>query len=185
VPQDRAGRLSTELFERYQRSEGALVAALAEMVLIEGWDCPEMACMALARPTKSLGLWKTSLDNAVIDAGIMQLARGLRDEFAPMRQDQRALFLLDGCANHLCGDEGFARSGRRDETDPTIPGLDLGRDTADNRFLIGPQMWRRSVGRAIYVGSPLSDIDTSPGRGALRGGASIAHRSLRGVARCA
>ena len=31
VPQDRQGRLSTELFERYQRSEKALVAALAEM----------------------------------------------------------------------------------------------------------------------------------------------------------
>ena len=31
VPQDRVGRFSTELFERYQRSERALVAALAEM----------------------------------------------------------------------------------------------------------------------------------------------------------
>jgi transposase-like protein len=31
VPQDRAGRFSSELFERYQRSERALVAALAEM----------------------------------------------------------------------------------------------------------------------------------------------------------
>jgi putative transposase len=31
VLQDRAGRFSTELFERYQRSEKALVAALAEM----------------------------------------------------------------------------------------------------------------------------------------------------------
>ena len=31
VPQDRMGRFSTELFERYQRSERALVAALAEM----------------------------------------------------------------------------------------------------------------------------------------------------------
>ena len=31
VPQDRAGRFSTELFERYQRSEQALVATLAEM----------------------------------------------------------------------------------------------------------------------------------------------------------
>jgi putative transposase len=31
VPQDRAGRFSTELFERYQRPEKALVAALAEM----------------------------------------------------------------------------------------------------------------------------------------------------------
>src|SRR3977135_3198354 len=31
VPQDRTGRFSTELFERYQRSEQALVATLAEM----------------------------------------------------------------------------------------------------------------------------------------------------------
>ena len=31
VPQDREGRFSTELFGRYQRSEQALVAALAEM----------------------------------------------------------------------------------------------------------------------------------------------------------
>jgi transposase-like protein len=31
VPQDRTGRFSTELFERYQRSERALVTALAEM----------------------------------------------------------------------------------------------------------------------------------------------------------
>lgn len=31
VPQDRQGRFQTELFERYQRSEKALVAALAEM----------------------------------------------------------------------------------------------------------------------------------------------------------
>jgi transposase-like protein len=31
VPQDRAGRFSTELFERYHRSERALLAALAEM----------------------------------------------------------------------------------------------------------------------------------------------------------
>src|SRR5436305_3551509 len=36
VPQDRAGRFSTELFERYQRSEKALVAALAEMYVQGG-----------------------------------------------------------------------------------------------------------------------------------------------------
>jgi hypothetical protein len=33
VPQDRAGRFSTEVFERYQRSEKALVSALTEMYL--------------------------------------------------------------------------------------------------------------------------------------------------------
>lgn len=31
VPQDREGRFSTQVFERYQRSEKALVGALAEM----------------------------------------------------------------------------------------------------------------------------------------------------------
>jgi putative transposase len=31
VPRDREGRVSTELFERYQRSEKALVSALADM----------------------------------------------------------------------------------------------------------------------------------------------------------
>jgi transposase-like protein len=31
MPQNRTGRFSTELFEPYQRSERALVAALAEM----------------------------------------------------------------------------------------------------------------------------------------------------------
>jgi putative transposase len=33
VPQDRQGRFSTELFERYQRSDKALLAALAEMYI--------------------------------------------------------------------------------------------------------------------------------------------------------
>jgi len=33
VPQNRAGRFSTEVFERYQRSEKALVSALTEMYL--------------------------------------------------------------------------------------------------------------------------------------------------------
>jgi Transposase, Mutator family len=32
IPQDRNGRFSTEIFERYQRSEKALVAALTQMV---------------------------------------------------------------------------------------------------------------------------------------------------------
>ena len=40
VPQDRDGRFSTELFERYQRSEQALVATLAEMY-VQGVFDPE------------------------------------------------------------------------------------------------------------------------------------------------
>jgi putative transposase len=38
VPQDRMGRFSTELFERYQRSEKALVGTLAEDVRAGGFD---------------------------------------------------------------------------------------------------------------------------------------------------
>ena len=38
VPQDRSGRFSTEIFERYQRSEKALVAALTEMYVQGGID---------------------------------------------------------------------------------------------------------------------------------------------------
>jgi putative transposase len=37
VPQDRQGRFRTEVFERYQRSEKALVAALAEMYVQGVW----------------------------------------------------------------------------------------------------------------------------------------------------
>ena len=39
VPQDRNGRFSTEIFERYQRSEKALVAALTQMYIqgVSAW----------------------------------------------------------------------------------------------------------------------------------------------------
>jgi putative transposase len=40
VPQDREGRFCTQLFERYQRSEKALVAALAEMY-VQGVSYPQ------------------------------------------------------------------------------------------------------------------------------------------------
>jgi putative transposase len=33
IPQDRQGHFSTQIFERYQRSEKALVSALAEMYI--------------------------------------------------------------------------------------------------------------------------------------------------------
>jgi transposase-like protein len=42
VPQDRAGRFSTELFERYQHSERALVTALAE-IYVQGSACKSAA----------------------------------------------------------------------------------------------------------------------------------------------
>ena len=58
VPQDRDGRFSTELFERYQRSEKALVAALAEMY-VQGVSTrkvkaiTEELCGHASRPARS------------------------------------------------------------------------------------------------------------------------------------
>ena len=58
VPQARNGRFSTELFERYQRSEQALVATLAEMY-VQGVSTrkvkaiPEELCGTPSRPRPS------------------------------------------------------------------------------------------------------------------------------------
>ena len=38
VPQERSGQFSTRVFERYQRSEKALVAVLSEMYVQGGLD---------------------------------------------------------------------------------------------------------------------------------------------------
>jgi putative transposase len=55
VPQDRHGRFSTELFERYQRSEKALVAALAEMY-VQGVSTRKVkAITARLAPSADLG----------------------------------------------------------------------------------------------------------------------------------
>ena len=48
VPQDRDGRFSTELFERYQRSEQALVATLAEI------RAPPWRALPLSHPRRAL-----------------------------------------------------------------------------------------------------------------------------------
>jgi transposase-like protein len=50
VPQDRDGRFSTELFERYQRSEQALVATLAEMY-VQGVSTRKVKAITEVRAT--------------------------------------------------------------------------------------------------------------------------------------
>jgi putative transposase len=52
VPQDRNGRFSTEIFERYQRREKALVAALTQMSAPE--LCPFGAPAAATSPGRGL-----------------------------------------------------------------------------------------------------------------------------------
>src|SRR5207237_416512 len=60
VPQDRTGRFSTELFERYQRSERALVAALAEM-FVQGVSTRK------SLPQRKPGCWRSSSPTARAD----------------------------------------------------------------------------------------------------------------------
>jgi transposase-like protein len=55
VPQDRAGRFSTELFERSQRAEKALVAALAEMSVQGGSTRKVKAITARLAASADLG----------------------------------------------------------------------------------------------------------------------------------
>ena len=96
VPQDRSGRFSTELFERYQRSEKALVGALAEMY-VQGVSTRKVKAVteAVVRP-QLLGLvdqrdeqdaWTTAL-TAFADAAAGR-AVSLPDTGCPLRAGAR------------------------------------------------------------------------------------------------
>jgi DNA repair protein RadD len=41
-----------------QLAKGKIDVVCNAMVLVEGWDCPAVSCLVLARPTKSLGLYR-------------------------------------------------------------------------------------------------------------------------------
>jgi hypothetical protein len=62
VAQDRAGRFSTEIFERYQRSEKALVAALVEMY-VQGFR--RARSRPSARSFAALSLARARLANSI------------------------------------------------------------------------------------------------------------------------
>ncbi len=56
VPCDREGRFSTELFDRYQRSEKALVSALAEMY-VQGVSTRKVKASRRAPSAESTAVW--------------------------------------------------------------------------------------------------------------------------------
>ena len=92
VPQDRAGRFSTELFERYQRSEKALVAALAEMY-VQGVSTRKVKAITEelcghSFSASAISTIKKSLDEALkafaeLDEGLAEFARRRLDEACP------------------------------------------------------------------------------------------------------
>src|SRR5690349_14821618 len=89
VPQDRAGRFSTELFERYQRSERALVAALAEMY-VQGVSTRKVKAITEELCGHSFSASAISAMNQRLDAGLAQFAsRPLAEAFPYLILDAR------------------------------------------------------------------------------------------------
>jgi putative transposase len=82
VPQDRAGRFSTELFARYQRSEKALVAALAEMY-VQGVSTRKVKAVTEALCGHSFSASSISAINQSLDAGLKAFAERRLEEAYP------------------------------------------------------------------------------------------------------
>lgn len=84
VPQDRDGRFSTELFERYQRSERALVAALAEMY-VQGVSTRKVKAITEELCGHSFSASSISAINKKLDESLAQFARRRLTEAFPYR----------------------------------------------------------------------------------------------------
>jgi putative transposase len=89
VPQDRDGRFSTELFERYQRSERALVAALAEMY-VQGVSTRKVKAITEELCGHGFSASSISAINKKLDESLAQFAcRRLSDAFPYLILDAR------------------------------------------------------------------------------------------------
>jgi transposase-like protein len=89
VPQDRDGRFSTELFERYQRSEQALVATLAEMY-VQGVSTRKVKAITEELCGHAFSASAISAINQRLDASLAAFARRrLEEPFAYLILDAR------------------------------------------------------------------------------------------------
>ena len=89
VPQDRAGRFSTEVFARYQRSERALVAALAEMY-VQGVSTRKVKAITEELCGHSFSASSISAINQRLDEALAQFAgRPLGEAFPYLILDAR------------------------------------------------------------------------------------------------
>ena len=89
VPRDRQGRFSTELFERYQRSEKALVAALAEMY-VQGVSTRKVKAITEELCGHSFSASAISTINVKLDDGLAEFAtRRLDDPYPYLIVDAR------------------------------------------------------------------------------------------------
>ena len=89
VPQDRAGRFSTELFERYQRSEKALVGTLAEMY-VQGVSTRKVKAVTEALCGHGFSASSISAINKTLDESLKAFSeRRLADPFPYLILDAR------------------------------------------------------------------------------------------------
>jgi putative transposase len=89
VPQDRQGRFSTELFERYQRSEKALVAALVEMY-VQGVSTRKVEQITEELVGHSFSASSISQINKTLDAGLKAFCeRRLKEPYPYLILDAR------------------------------------------------------------------------------------------------
>jgi putative transposase len=89
VPQDREGRFSTELFERYQRSEQALVASLAEMY-VQGVSTRKVKAVTEELCGHAFSASAISAVNKRLDESLAAFAgRRLEEPFAYLILDAR------------------------------------------------------------------------------------------------
>jgi putative transposase len=89
VPQDRDGRFSTELFQRYQRSEKALVGTLAEMY-VQGVSTRKVKAVTEALCGHSFSASAISNVNKSLDEGLRAFAeRRLSEPFPYLILDAR------------------------------------------------------------------------------------------------
>jgi putative transposase len=89
VPQDRQGRFSTELFERYQRSEKALVAALVEMY-VQGVSTRKVKQITEELVGHSFSASSISQINKTLDAGLKAFCeRRLKEPYPYLILDAR------------------------------------------------------------------------------------------------
>jgi putative transposase len=82
IPRDRNGQFSTSLFERYQRSEKALVAALAEMY-IQGVSTRKVKAITEELCGHSFSASSISAINKGLDESLAQFANRQLDEAYP------------------------------------------------------------------------------------------------------
>src|ERR1700733_1896647 len=96
VPQDRAGRFSTELFERYQRSEKALVGTLAEMY-VQGVSTRKVKAVTEALCGHSFSASSISAINKSLDESLKAFSeRRLTDPFPYLILDARYERIREG-----------------------------------------------------------------------------------------